>query len=38
MLKKKKKVGGTWLAQLVEYITVDPGILSSCPMLGVEPT
>ena len=27
-----------WLAQSVEHVTLDPGILNSSPTLGVEPT
>ena len=28
----------TWLAQLVEYATLDLWIMSSSPILGMEPT
>ena len=27
---------GTWLVQLGEYVTLDLGVVSSSPMLGVE--
>ena len=29
---------GTWLAQLIEYVTLDLGVVSSTPVLGVELT
>ena len=29
---------GTWLAQLVEHMTLDLGVVSLSPMLGVELT
>ena len=34
----KKKFRGAWLAQLVEYATLDLGVMSLSPMLGVETT
>ena len=27
---------GAWLTQLVEHVTLDPEVMSSSPMLGVE--
>ena len=29
---------GTWLAQFVEHVTLDLGVVISSPMLDVEPT
>ena len=37
MSKNTSKRGG-WLAQSGEHLTFDPGIMSSSPMLGMEPT
>ena len=33
---KAKFLGGTWLAQWVEHMTVDLGVMSLSPKLGVE--
>ena len=33
---KKNPPGGAWLAQLREHVTLDFGVMSSYPMLGVE--
>ena len=33
-----KKFGGTWLAQSVEHMTLDFGVVSSSPTLGAEIT
>lgn len=30
--------GGAWQAQLVQQVTLDLGVFSSSPILGVEPT
>lgn len=35
---RKLRFRGAWLAQLVEHLTLELRILSSSPMLGVEPT
>ena len=35
---KNRKGGGKWLAQSVEHATLDLGVVSSSPMVGVEPT
>ena len=34
----KDMEGGTWLAQLIKYAILDLSVMSSNPMLGVEPT
>ena len=31
-------MGGTWLAQLVKYMALDLGVVSSSPALGVKIT
>ena len=36
--KEHNWLGGAWLAQSVEYATLDLGVLSSSPTLGVEST
>ena len=33
-----RKRSGAWLAGSVEHVTLDPEVMSSSPMLGVEPT
>lgn len=38
VLKNKIKSRGIWLAQLLEHAILDPEVLSSSPMLGMEPT
>ena len=35
-LETKKREGGTWLAQSIEHVTLDLGVMSSSPTLGVE--
>ena len=35
---KSSLTGGTWLAQLVEHTTLDNGVMSSSPTLGMEIT
>lgn len=37
-LKKKKKIRGVWLAQLVENVTPDLGVLNSRSMLNIKIT
>ena len=40
-LKMKSKntfIRGMWLAQLVEHVTLDLGVVSLSPMLGIEIT
>ena len=32
----KKLDKGTWLAQSVQHVTLDPGVVSSSPTLGIE--
>ena len=34
----KQSIRGTWLAQSVEYTTLDLGVVSSSPALGIELT
>lgn len=36
--KRKKKNGGTWLAQSVEHTTFDLGVMSMSPVLVLEIT
>ena len=33
---KITKERGLWLAQLIQHVTLDLGVISSSPMLGVE--
>ena len=35
---KNRQNRGTWLAQLVEHVTLDLRVVSSSPMVGVEIT
>ena len=35
---KKLGQGGAWMAQLVEHATLDLGVMSSSPTLGIELT
>ena len=35
---RENNYGGAWLAQLVEHVTLDLGIVSSSPTIGIEPT
>ena len=37
-LKNYENGWAAWLAQLVEHVTLDLGVVSSSPMLGVEVT
>ena len=34
----KPHLRGTWLAQMVEHATLDLGVMSLSPVLGIEPT
>lgn len=36
--KPKTECGGTWLAQAIEYVTHDPGVMSSGPTVCTELT
>ena len=37
-MTKKGRIKGTWLAQSVEHLTLDLGVMSLSPMLGAELT
>ena len=37
-VSKIKNSRDTWVAQSVEYVTLDLGVMSSSPTLGMEPT